>query len=246
MKNTPEKNDSQSLAVASEPSVGHLMEQVIQGGITESSVAVMERLMAMKERNDARIAEQDFARAFHALQSETLTVQALDQVPDKHGGVRYTFASYERIMREVRPLLLKHGFSVSFDSEFKDNRLVMRCTLTHTGGHHQTTTQYMRVSAPYGANDSQADGATATMAKRYALCAALNITIERDTDGNDANNEGQPVSHEQAQTLRELVKETGSDEKRFLAYAQAATYEEIGSERYDELFRSLQQRLTRR
>jgi hypothetical protein len=124
--------------------------------------------------------------------------------------------------------------------------MVMRCTITHVGGHSRVTSQFMRVGAVYGANDAQNDGATATMARRYALCSALNIVIERDTDGKeDARVEGQPISFEMAETLRDLVKETKSDESKFLAYAGAKTYDEIGQNRYQELFRSLQNKLSR-
>lgn len=226
-----------------EPSVGQLLQSVIEKGDPEKNIAVLERLIALKERSDARQAEREFAIAFHGLQQETLGVQALDEVPDKHGNVRYTFASYERIMAQVGPLLLKHGFSVSYDSEFKEPRMVMRCTLTHVSGHSRVTSQFMRVGTVYGANDAQNDGATATMARRYALCSALNIVIERDTDGGDARNEGQPVTLEQAHTLREMVRESRSDEARFLKYANAASYEEIGANRYQELWRSLHARL---
>lgn len=233
---------------ADEPSAGQLLKYLIETGNAEQQIGVLERLVALKERSDANAAKRDFARAFHALQSEMPAIAASQPVPDKHGNTRYLFAPYSAIMEQVRPLLIKHGFSVRFDSEFKDQRMVVGCTLTHTGGHSETSTQFMRVGSVYGANDAQNDGATITMAKRYALCQALNIVIDHDTDGrtDDARNEGHPISHEQAQTLRELVKETKSDETRFLRYAGATSYEEIGSARYQELFRSLQDKPNRR
>lgn len=234
----------ESAIAAHEPTIPELMRLAVTSGDPEKNIGVLERLVAMQERKEAKDAEREYAVAFHKLQEAMPGVQALDEVPDKHGGVRYTFASYERIMAQVRPLLISHGFSVTFDSEFKDERLVMRCTLMHVGGHSRTTTQYMRVSAPYGANDTQADGATSSMAKRYALCCALNIVIERDTDGvADARNEGAPISYEQAQTLREMVTEAKADSVKFLKYAGAATFEEIGVNRYQSLFRELQDRI---
>lgn len=237
------RHEETALTVGVEPSVGELLKAVIEKGDPEKNIGVLERLIALKERSDAKAAEREFAVAFHALQNEMPGIQALAEVPDRQGNVRYVFAPYEHIMREVRPYLTKYGFSVTFDSEFKDARMVIRCTLMHTGGHSRTTTQFMKVSAPYGANDSQADGATVTMGKRYALCQALNIVIERDTDGMaDARNDGAPISLEMAETLREMVKETGSDEAKFLKFAGAPSYDEIGMNRYQELFRTLQQK----
>lgn len=236
-------NDDRKEIAESSPSVGQMLAALIDKGDPEKNIGVVERLIALQERQEQKQAERMFAVAFHGLQQETLGVQAVDMVPDKNGNARYFFASYEHIMEQVGPLLLKHGFSVSFDSEFKEDRLVMRCTLMHIGGHSRVSTQYMRVGSVYGANDAQNDGATATMARRYALCSALNIVIERDTDGGDARNEGEPISFDKAQTLREMVKEAKADEAKFLKYAGASTYEEIGAARYQSLFRELQERI---
>ena len=40
-----------------------------------------------------------------------------------------------------------------------------------------------------------------------------------------------------------MDKEAKADEAKFLKYAGAATYEEIGSNRYQQLFRELQDRI---
>lgn len=241
---TPPKEATMS--VVTEPSAGQLLQSLIERGNPEQNIGVLERLVALKERADAKVSERAFSRDFHSLQTEATGVQALDEVPDKHGNVRYCFASYERIMAQVKPLLMKYRFSVRFDSEFKDSRLVMRCILMHVDGHSTTTTQYMRVSAPYGANDSQADGATTTMAKRYALCSALNIVIEREGGGGgDAGNDGTPITADEAQYLAELVRDTKSDVNKFLKYAGAPTFEEIGRNRYDGLVAELQRKACR-
>lgn len=238
------EHNETTMATQSIPSVGQMLAALIDKGDPEKNIGVVERLIALQERQQEKQAEREFAVAFHALQTRITSVEATVPVPDKHGGVRYFFASYEHIMQQVGPLLLENGFAVSFDSEFKEDRMVMRCTLTHIGGHSRTGTQYMRVGAVYGANDAQNDGATTTMAKRYALCAMLNIVIGHDTDGRgDAKVEGEPISFDKAQTLREMVKEAKADEVKFLKYAGAATFEEIGTNRYQSLFRELQDRI---
>jgi hypothetical protein len=230
-----------ALAKTNEPTTADMLRAVVDAGITDQNVGVLERLVALKERAEQRQAEREFAVAFNALQSEMPAIAATSEVPDKHGGVRYVFAAYETIMQTVRPLLMKHGFSVMFKAEFKEARIHMTCRLLHIGGHHEDTVSMVRVgSGPYGASDTQADGAAQTYAKRYALCSALNIVIERDTDGTaDAAAEGEPITFEQAQTLREMVKDTGADEAKFLAYAGVKKYEDIGSNRYMELFSQL-------
>src|SRR5208282_1216727 len=152
-----------------------------------------------------------------------------------------TYLPYDEIMREVQPKAEANGLSISFSTDFQDGRIIQTCTLQHVAGHHRDYKAFVRAGAgPYGATETQADGAAMTYAKRYSLCNALNIVIDRDTDGADARNEGAPISFEQAETLREMVRETGSDEGKFLAFAGAKTYAEIGSARYDACFAALQ------
>jgi hypothetical protein len=210
-----------------------LIERLIgQGNLTQESVGVVERLVALQEHMLEKVAEQKYAEAFAALQAKLKKFRATKAVPDKQGNTRYTYLPYEQIMATVDPLAQAHGF--------KDGRIVQTCTLQHIAGHHRDYQAFVRAGAgPYGATETQADGAAMTYAKRYALCNALNIVVEHDTD---ARNEGSPIGAEQAQTLREMVKDTRSDEAAFLKFAGAKSYEEIGSARYADLFAALQKK----
>ena len=222
-----------------------LIQRMIETGkLTAESVSVVERLVSLHEHMQEKNAERSFAGAFAALQSELGTFEATKIVPDKQGNPRYTYVPYEDIMRAVHPLLQRHGFSLSFSTDFKDARIVQTCTLQHIDGHHRDYQAFVRAgSGPYGATETQADGAAMTYAKRYALCNALNITVERDTDGaKDARNEGTPISPEQVQYLREQIRETRSDEAAFLRFAGVAKYEDIGTARYPELVRALEKK----
>lgn len=221
-----------------------LIREVIKSGLNGESVGVVERLVALAERQEARQAEKDFNAAFNALQAEMPAVEADRIVPNKDGSSRYKFAAFEDIMRTVKPLLLKHGFSVSFSMDFREGRVIQNCTLAHIGGHSRTNTFMARIgSGPPGSSEAQGDGAASTYAKRFALCNALNIVTERDTDGADARKEGAPITEDQALYLRDLVKQTKSNEAAFLKYAGAPDYESIGSARFDQLSQSLNKKL---
>jgi len=223
-----------------EPSVGQMMQDFIARGVTADNVAAFERLVALKERLDDKQAEREFALAFISLQKEMPEVHATKSVPDKQGNVKFRFAPYEEIMSAVKPMLEKHGFTVTFSMDFKEGRVIQTCTLMHVGGHSRSNQFMARIgSGPPGASECQADGAASTYAKRFALCNALNITVESDTDGQDARNEGAPITFDQVAYLKELVRDTKSDEPAFLRYAGAATFEEIGSAKYDMLVKAL-------
>lgn len=224
--------DERKLAV--QPSPAELIHAVIEKGLTLDSVGVVERLVALAERQEARQAEKEFNSAFADLQAEMKNVRASKAVPNKDGSVRYYFAPYDEIWKQVQPFLTARGFAVSYTMDFKEGRVIQTCYLRHKGGHCQTNQAMARVgNGPPGSSEAQGDGAASTYAKRFALIGALNIVSEVDTDGKDARNEGAPITWEQGQMLRELLKETGSDEKKFLALAGAPTIDEIGSAKFD-------------
>ncbi len=212
----------------------------MEKGVTAENVAVLEKMMDLYERTQAKDAEKEFARAFNALQSEMPKITAVKPVPDRNGNIKYHFAPYEEIMNCIQPFLLKHGFTVSFSMSFHEGRVTQECTLQHIGGHARKNQFSVRIgSGPPGASEAQADGAAGTYAKRHALCNALNIIVDHDTDGFDAKKDGAPITQDKVMYLKELVRETGSDEAKFLKFAGAAKFEEIPSAVYDVLVRSL-------
>lgn len=224
------------------PSVGQMLQAAIDKGVTNENVAVLERLMDLYERVEDKKAEKAFATAFNTLQSEMPIVNATKAVPDKNGNVKFRFAPYEEIMATVRPLLLKHGFTVTFSQDFKEGRIIQSCTLMHLSGHSRTNSFAARIgNGPPGASETQADGAASTYAKRFALCNALNILSEFDTDAmkGDVRAEGELIGEDKIQYLKEQVAETGSNEARFLNLAGVSKYEEIRVGSYNVLVRAL-------
>lgn len=211
------------------PSTLSLIEGVLKTGLTADSVGVVERLVALKEREDKANAEREFARAFALLQTETPKIQAQKIVPGStEGSVRYKFAPYEDIIRAVRPLLSKYGFAITYDQDIDDKRVIVTCTLMHTGGHSRSNKFACRIgSGPPKASEAQGDGAATTFAKRYALCAALGITIESDdTDGRNEG-DGTTITREQAADLRLRCEETGADMTKFCKWLGVTSFDDI-------------------
>ncbi len=229
-----------------EPSVGMmlsgLLESVQKGETTPQTVEVLKGMMDLYERNEKRVAEMAFAQALTELQGETANVQAtraVDQKPD--GTVRYRFAPYEEIMRTVKPMLTRYGFSVTFDTESNGDRLTSICTLMHKSGHARQNRFAVRYGKPPGSSDAQGDMSTKSYAKRGALCDALNIVVEHD---DDARMIGQPIGKALADDLEARVKACGADREAFLKYAGAPTFDNISDERWpvlDELLKRKEQ-----
>lgn len=219
-----------------------MMEAVIAKGITPEAVGVMKELMALMKEANALQAEKDFAKAFVALQAEMPDIKASKVVPNNDDSVRYKFAPYEKIMEAVKPLLLKHGFTVTFSTSYDPTRIIQKCTLQHTGGHARTNEFAARIGrGPPGSSEAQGDGAASTYAKRFALCNALNIIIESDTDASlDGRNDGDVISSDKVQYLREQVREVGYKEESFLKLAGVDSYEAIREGSYGVLTRAIE------
>lgn len=222
-------------ALASQQPVAQMIQAVIDKGISAENVTVMERLVELYERMQVKDAEKQFNAAFVALQSDLPVIVASSVIPN-----RGKYEKFEDVMRVVSPLLVKHGFTVSFSMDFREGRVLETCHLKHVGGHSQSNSFAVRTGK--ADTDTQADCKAATTAKRNALLNCLNIVIRQDVYQNedaDASLEGELIKPDQALYLRELVKETRSDESAFLSFAGAAKYEEISSAKYDRLVAAL-------
>ncbi len=239
MENTSELSTipHDALALSEKNPIAPLLEAIVRGGVTAESVAALEKLTSLYERMEDRNAEKAFAQSFAGLQTELPTIVASSIIPN-----RGKYEKFEDVMRQVQPHLNKHGFSVSFSMDFRENRILETCHLTHVLGHTRSNSFAVRAGGKAD-SDTQADCKAATTAKRNALLNALNIVIRQDVfqndDGDDATIEGRFISSEKVQYLREQVRETGSDETKFLAMAGAAKFEEITSGSYDVLVRAL-------
>ena len=231
---TPIHQQMVPIAGAPVAPIAAMLKAVVEKGITSDNIAGLERLVALYEREQARDAERQFTAAFVALQADLPVIVASTVIQN-----RGKYERYEDVMRVVAPLLVKHGFTVSFSMDYKDTRILETCQLRHVGGHSQSNSFAVRTGR--ADTETQADCKAATTAKRNALLNCLNIVIRQDVfiDEDNAANDGAPLAPDRAIYLRELCAEVGADVPRFLAFAGAAKFEEIGSAKYDLLVASL-------
>jgi hypothetical protein len=93
----------------------------------------LDRLLLMRERENARVAEQAFNAALAEAQTEMQPVGADSNNPQTHSR----YASYATLDRAVRPIYTRHGFGLSFNTADapgpEQARIV--CDVCHTGGH---------------------------------------------------------------------------------------------------------------
>jgi hypothetical protein len=212
-----------------------MLQAAFEKGVSSENMAVVEKMMDLFERQQKFDAEKEFNRAFVALQADLPIIVATSVIPN-----RGKYERFEDVMRVVGPLLVKHGFTVSFSMDFRDGRILETCTLKHVAGHSQSNSFAVRPGR--ADSDTQADCKAATTAKRNALLNCLNIVIRQDAllnEDQDASLEGATISPDKVAYLREQVAETNSDPVKFLALAGVSKFEDIRTGSYDVLVRAL-------
>lgn len=146
-----------------------------------------EKILDFIERVKRTEAAEGFAKSLAKFQAECPQILKTRQVKFSGDRVAYKFASYDDIDKVIAPLLRDCGIVLSFSfDEPKDGRIMGTCRV-RVGNHMEPTTLPVPFTKGQNTNAAQDLGATITYAKRYLICAALNIRItdnlEEDTDG---------------------------------------------------------------
>lgn len=228
-----------------QPTAANMLQAVIEKGVTADNVAAIEKLTELMWKTQEREAEQEFSKSFAAFQSEiTGKIHTTKAISNRDGSARSTYAPLEDLMDQLKPYLCKHGLSVSFSepNDVPAGKIARVCIVRHVGGFKHEARSTMRVgSGPMGCNETQSDGSAITYAKRYALCDALGISIDKDTDARSEGN-GAFVTEQQADELERRVKETNSNVAAFLKLAGAAKFSEIPVSKYATLDEALRRK----
>ena len=92
---------------------------------------------------------------------------------------RSAYVSLDNLLNTVRPLLNEAGLSITQDLAGD----YLATTIMHTSGEFKTAMMPFNPMDGKGINSLQAIGGGITYAKRYALAAALLISVDTDDDG---------------------------------------------------------------
>lgn len=216
------------------------------GGMSPEAV---EKLLAVYRELKADKAEQAYNIAFAAFQAECPTIprtKTAKIASSKGTGFSYDYADIETIMRTVRPVLVKYGLSVSFDSEQFDEKartLTATCRCSHVGGHSQVTSFPVPTESSAGMSPQQKHGAASTYAKRRALSDRLGIwTGDPDHDGGEPPAPSPLLTEEQRQHIEGLVKETGADWGLFLKWWGVPNLGDACQDKYAGAVRELERK----
>ncbi|MDI1301984.1 MAG: ERF family protein [bacterium] len=161
---------------------------IIQAAARDPNVDIdkMERLLQMHERMVAKNAEVEFANSLSQMQQELPVIRERGAIKNKNGGDQSTYALWEDINEEIKPVLARHGFSLSFRSDTSQGITVIG-VLTHRAGHKETTSILLPADNSGSKNTVQAIASSISYGKRYTAGCLLNFTSTgEDDDGQSA------------------------------------------------------------
>jgi len=230
-------------AVSGDP--GALLQLALQ---KDAAIDVIERLSALMERQQDRAAQTEFHDSFAAFQAECPVVSH-DAGGGGQGNVRlngskfkYTYATLPHIKQVVDPILNRHGFSYSWDTDHAPDGsgVTIKCTLWHRAGHSRTATVFTPMEKLHGGGSpAQNSGSTTSYGMRRSLQSVLGLSTDRDDDARPSVS-SEPVSDKEAANLIALCDSVGADHAKFLVYMRVARFEDIPASEYERAVAALE------
>jgi len=193
----------------------------------DADIDKLERLIALRDREEAKNAKRDFDLAFAAMQSEFKAVGRSKQ------GYDYRYAPIEVLQRAYGPIIADHGFSYRWREEAIENG-GKRCIMTVTGHGHSEETSFdvPKIDGTKQMNPVQVAGAMSTYGRRYTFIAGFGVIIDDEDDDagslsfDDGVSYSEYVNALEAETDLESLRQIG---KQYHSQLKAA-HDEHGAE----------------
>lgn len=198
----------------------------------------LQKLMDLQERWEATEARKAFVAAkaaFKANAPKLTKNKKVSFVSDKTSKTtEYDHATLDHIAETVGPVLSEHGLTYSWQTQQVEGGVIrVTCVLTHILGHSESVCLGGSPDQSGGKNNIQAVGSTVTYLQRYTLLSALGMaTSESDDDG--IKSEADPISVAQKDELTDLIKATGTDTKKFLAFFKTESLDALPAEKFND------------
>ena len=223
-----------------------LMKAAVDKGL--EGVEVLERIVALQERAEARMAARAFHEALRGFQADCPTIKRSKtaNIVSKKTGARwsYTYAPLEEIEPTIRPHLAQHGLSYSWDSSVDGEMLSCVCTISHVDGHKETASFSCPVERSDQRSIAQDHAATLSYARRQSLVQALGLT-SADEDRDGAAPRDEPITPAQLSQLEDWLAESGADREKFLKWAGVESLDQMPASMFGNAVAALKKKAGR-
>lgn len=238
-----------STAIAEVETASGVMAVIERAALNpDIDVQKMQALFELQERIMARKAEMSFNAAFAEMQSEMPVVIERGRIEDRDGKVRSTFAFFEDINDEIKPILQRHGFAIMFKTKTAKDTAIVTPILIHKDGYREVGDPVELGADTSGSKNSvQSVGSSLSYAKRYGLLAMLNITTRGEDDDGLAGG-AKLISESQEANIQALLDETKFPKDKLLKWLstkvkrQLTTLSQIPESQYADTIAGLEKK----
>lgn len=197
----------------------------------------LKELLAMQREVMADQRKAAYFAALSRVQAKVPHVNKDGRIVVK-GVERSRFSRLEDIDVAVRPLLAEEGLALSYDTESSDGKL-FRCfgRMSHCEGHFETKQIMLPIDSSDFRSAVQSAKSTWSYSRRILIEMFLNL-IEADAD-DDGNGGIEPITQNEADTLRDKLSEINANVPKFLEYMRVNRLEDILKPNLNEAYRAI-------
>lgn len=218
---------------------------MIERAATNPAVDIdkMERLFKMHGDVVARNARTAYAAALSLMQPDLPVIIERGKIKISNTNTQ-SYARWEDINEQTRPVLAKHGFALSFRTGQIENKIVVTGVLSHKDGHSEETTMHLPIDNSGSKNAVQAVGSSTSYGKRYTAAALLNLT-SRGEDDDAKTAAGGFINEDQIGELVALIEDIGGNRKDalkagFLKYMKVEAIADIPAGKFKDAIAALE------
>lgn len=224
-------------APAQASEAGSIMAVIERAALNpDVDIEKMERLFALHEKAVNRNAREAFYSDFAAMQPELPIIEERGQI--KVGAeIRSTYAKWEDINEQIKPILFKFGFGLSFRVKREADQVVVTGVLSHRLGHYEETTLPVPLDTSGSKNNVQAVGSSTSYGKRYTASALLNLTSRHEDDDGVKGGRRETITTEQAELARARLEKTKSNIPVFCAIFKVERLEDIPAKEHERMMK---------
>lgn len=155
---------------------GQMLQIAVEQG---ADIEKLEKLMQLQERWEAANAKKAYIAAMSEFRKQCPTIEKTRK------GHNTKYAGLAESIDQIKGLLAECGLSHSWNTTQDGDVVSVTCTVTHIGGHSESTTLCAGPDTTGSKNSIQAIGSTVSYLQRYTLFAILGLASqEMDNDGN--------------------------------------------------------------
>lgn len=169
-----------SVKLVEETETSHLLRMAVDKNL---DVDKLEKLIELKNKEEARLAKKDFDLHFGMMQAEFPTVRKTKEAQDINNKLLYKYCPLENIVKVLGPVIKNHGFTYWFSSEMvKENEMRIFCHISGWGHEKTNHIDFPVIPGTRATNKIQERGITESYGQRYAFKAGFGFVIAGEDD----------------------------------------------------------------